>query len=63
MTLAQHVSFIGCTADIESAGLTIRVNITDVKQAYGVVRYSVTPVAGSGSQWVNADRVSNITAA
>jgi hypothetical protein len=62
MTLAQHFGLIGRQASISSDGLTIQVLITDVKQSYGVVRYAVTPVAGSGSVWVNADRVHNIVA-
>ena len=31
--------------------------VVDAKQAYGVSRYLVIPVAGQGSTWVNADRV------
>jgi hypothetical protein len=61
MTISQHVNQIGNTGSILADGLTVQVRITDVKQAYGVVRYAVTPVAGSGSVWVNADRVRDIT--
>lgn len=37
--------------------LTIQVTVLDVKQAYGQLRYEVSPVAGTGRKWVAADRV------
>lgn len=47
---------IGCYASIEANGLRINVKILDVKSSYGVTRYEVTPLNGTGEVWVNADR-------
>jgi hypothetical protein len=33
------------------------VRILDAKQVYGVTRYQVEPLQGSGSVWVNAERI------
>ena len=48
---------IGQPATINQGGLTVRVRISDVKQAYGCTRYLVTPLAGEGSVWVDSNRV------
>lgn len=37
--------------------LTVTVSITDARTAYGSAQYQITPVAGSGSAWVMAHRV------
>ncbi len=37
--------------------LFVSVSILDAKKVYGTIRYLITPVSGTGSQWVNADRV------
>ncbi len=38
-------------------GMDIAVRIVDAREAYGRLDVRVTPVAGSGEVWVNADRV------
>ncbi|KLL09883.1 MULTISPECIES: hypothetical protein [Protofrankia] len=38
-------------------GIVIEVRIIDVKWSYGQQRAQVTPVAGSGEQWVQCDRL------
>jgi hypothetical protein len=38
-------------------GLGVAVEIVNVRQAYGQVRYDVKPVAGTGTVTVAADRV------
>lgn len=48
---------IGKIANIDQGGLSVDVKILDAKQSYGTTRYLVTPMAGSGEIWVNADRV------
>ncbi len=50
---------IGKTAELDMNGLIVLVRITNTKCAYGTVRAEVTPVAGSGSIWVMADRLTN----
>ena len=37
--------------------LTVVVQIRDARTVYGRTDYLVTPVEGSGEQWVSADRV------
>lgn len=34
-------------------GLLVQVKILDVREAYGKLRYKVTPTAGSGVTWVD----------
>lgn len=48
---------IGKTGSIEENGLHILVTIKDHTRPYGQHRYLVTPVAGEGEAWVNAERV------
>lgn len=52
MTKKLLETYVGKIGTIFAKGLTIEVNIMDVKEAYGNVRYKVTPVAGSGEVWV-----------
>lgn len=40
-----------------ATGMTVAVRILDAKHIYGVTRVQVTPVAGSGKQWVDRGRV------
>jgi hypothetical protein len=42
---------------IREGDLSFDVRIQDVKSSYGVKRYLVTPVRGSGEAWINSDRV------
>ncbi len=61
--LSSNVGRVGLisTEKIQSAvaytGLTFQVRITDFKVSYGNPRYLITPVSGTGSQWVSAERV------
>ena len=57
MTHNETSKVIGRVGQVDAAGLTVDVTVVDAKQAYGVTRYLVIPVAGQGSTWVNADRV------
>lgn len=41
--------------DIE--GLRVRIGVLDAKRAFGHIRVLITPMAGTGEQWVNLDRV------
>jgi hypothetical protein len=38
-------------------GLSVSVRVTDVKSAFGEVRYRIEPLAGEGFAWVAARRV------
>lgn len=57
----EILKLIGQPADAAINGLTVRVRISDVKTAYGNVRYQVTPLSGSGSVWVDSSRVQLVT--
>ena len=57
MSLATVVGNIGREADLRTADFTVRVRVTDAKVAYGSPRYTVVPVAGSGSTTVDACRL------
>jgi hypothetical protein len=55
LELSQNICKIGT---IVCGTVRVSVHIMDGKTAYGTPRYLITPVSGSGQQWVNADRVS-----
>jgi len=58
MTALELSQAIGQIGSILSGKTRINVRILDGKVSYGCPRYLITPVSGTGSQWVNADRVS-----
>lgn len=57
MNVRESAALIGLEALLHVDALRVPVSIDDVKNSYGVTRYLVAPIAGAGSQWVNADRV------
>ena len=57
MTTAQLAQLIGREGLLETNGLRVAVTITDVKQAYGRTRYTVTPLHGHGTATVENSRV------
>jgi hypothetical protein len=52
MTAAEMAALIGRDAEWGANGLTVAVTIVDVKQAWGRLRYQITPVVGRGKVWV-----------
>ena len=52
---------INHTATLHSGKLKVRVRITDENEAYGRKILTVTPVAGSGTERVNEDSLSNFS--
>jgi hypothetical protein len=65
-TAASLAVFVGCSADLHTehtpaGALAFRVTIKDARKVYGRTDYLVTPVSGSGEQWVSAERVSNLS--
>lgn len=60
MTAKEAAGIIGKVGAVVLGGLTVYVEIMDVKTEWGKVRYQVKPVEGSGSAWV--ETVRNITA-
>lgn len=57
----EILKLIGQPADVAINGLTVHVRISDVKTAYGNIRYQVTPLSGSGSVWVDSRSVRLVT--
>jgi hypothetical protein len=57
MTTAQTAQLIGREGLLATNGLQVAVTITDVKQAYGRTRYTVTPLHGHGTATVEDFRV------
>ena len=58
MTSARAMTdVIGGHGVLREGVLYIRVRVEDVRTVFDRVDYLVTPVAGSGRQWVSADRV------
>lgn len=44
--------FVGKKGEVFAGGMTVKVEVKDVKQSYGRTRYLITPIAGSGEVWV-----------
>jgi hypothetical protein len=55
--MKELMKLIGTTALLREGEFLFPVVIEDVKNSYGVSRLEVSPVGGSGSAWVNLDRV------
>lgn len=56
MTIAQLATIIGKEADFAvTPNLTVRVVVQDVRQRFGRTDYLVSPVNGSGTQWVDSN--------
>lgn len=54
--------FVGKKGTILVGGLMVGVRITDVKMAWGKLRFEVSPLAGSGSVWVESVDIEDSTA-
>jgi hypothetical protein len=58
MTALELVRAVGRRAVVTTAEhLAITVRILDGKVSYGTPRFLVTPLAGAGTAWINADRL------
>lgn len=57
MTGKDLVAVIGRTGRLASERLMVAVRVLDAKVAWGATRYLVTPMAGEGTMWVDAGRV------
>lgn len=51
--MKKHLEKIGKTATLKTQwGFLIKVKVLDYKNSYGRHRWLVTPLAGSGEEWV-----------
>lgn len=57
MSIKELASNIGQEGSILMDGVRVYVRVLDVKQAYGNLRYLITPLSGVGQTWVDAKRV------
>lgn len=57
MTTRDMLPAIGREVDLRVESLWIRARVLDTKFAWGSPRLLVTPIAGTGEQWVMPDRV------
>lgn len=60
MTISQASQMIGKEGFIRLGELNVRVRILDVKNRFGNTDYQISPVGGSGNQWVLSGRVNPI---
>jgi hypothetical protein len=57
MSATQMIEMVGKVGTIPlGKEMFVSVEILDAKNAYGSVRYLVQPVAGSGTEWIAANR-------
>ena len=54
MTTAEIAALLGKTATYRCNGLDVAVKILDARAVFGRIDYQITPVAGSGSAWVQS---------
>lgn len=52
MTTLDLRDYIGLEVPWRTGQLQVQVRIVDCKRSYGRVRYLITPVAGTGQQWI-----------
>ena len=57
MTAAQQAKLLGQEVGVRCESLLGNCRISDIKQAYGRMRFQVSPVNGSGSMWVEDSRL------
>ena len=58
MTTQDAIRLIGQTGTYRTTeGLTVEVEIRDVRTSYGKEQVQVTPMAGFGSAWIMLDRI------
>ena len=56
-TVTQMLPAIGQTVRAQFEDLTIDTHVLDVKSSYGRVRLLVSPVSGTGQQWIEVSRL------
>lgn len=61
ITAKQMIPAIGQSVVARFEDLLIECQVQDVKQSYGRIRLLIAPVSGTGTQWVEMQRVSLLT--
>jgi len=57
MSILELAAMIGSIRNIRFESVHVPCTIVDVAQAYGRTRIQVSPVNGTGRQWVETDRI------
>lgn len=57
MTTSAMAKLIGRTGLLREGELLVAVEVREVREVYGRLDYLVIPLAGEGSAWVSAERV------
>lgn len=52
MTAPPVTAWIGLAVPWRTGQLQVQVRIVDCKRSYGRVRYLITPIVGTGQQWI-----------
>lgn len=60
-TTAETMHAIGQMVNYRVGEMMVLVKVTDVKTAWGQTRVQITPLMGTGSQWVNIESVSKLS--
>ena len=56
-TAKEMLPAIGQTVRAQFEDLTIDARVSDVKSSYGRVRLLVSPISGTGKQWIEVSRL------
>lgn len=57
VTAREMVPAIGASVSVRFESVRIECRVNDVKYVWGRIRLQVSPLAGSGEQWVELDRL------
>ena len=57
MTFKEASKAVGRDGMLYSDGMLFPVRIVDARRVFGRIDYQVSPIGGSGSKWVDANRV------
>lgn len=63
MTAKELSDYIGRTGDWTvnaGAGVSVKVTVEDARVMFGRVDFLITPVAGSGTQWIDSQFVKDL---
>lgn len=56
VSIREMADLLGKTVQVKIDGFSVPMTINDVKIAYGNKRLLVSPLGGSGEQWIDASR-------
>lgn len=56
LDLNQAAALVGQKISYPVGQFNLEFRILNVKQSFGVIRYEVEPIAGTGKQWINANK-------